>query len=271
MPLDQKPHFIVVHGVQAGSDEDIESKQQIESLLQSKLDEIELDSDFDVIGVTYEDENDEAQQPYKWLVRALTTGNPLASIVLTKVLDVVGDVFTNSWGTETANKIRSKIKAAVLDSYQAGHPVYLIAHSLGTVYCLDVVCELMAEDEFYLGDDRDTWPVQSYVSMGSPLGLTNIFSQRNIPALQNASYEKLSWHNFHHPMDPVVTGNVFGAPGQYAGAEGPVEQTYTNSSQSSGWTLQGHKTVANDQWLIAHVSYWDEPIIGDTLVDMVWG
>ncbi|NQZ31867.1 MAG: hypothetical protein HRU06_11365 [Oceanospirillaceae bacterium] len=271
MPLDKKPHFVVVHGVQAGTDADIESDKQINKLLKAQLSNIERSEDYEVIGIKYEDINDSAQKPYQLLLSALTAGNPLNSLTLSRIFDVVGDVFIASKGGKTANKIRAKIKAKILASHHGGHPVYLIAHSLGTVYCLDVLCELMSEGEFYTGTTQDNWPVHCFISMGSPLGLPKIFATRDIPALRSQSSYKFCWHNFHHPLDPVVSGNVFGAPEKYSGAIGPVETLYKGITKEAKWRIEGHRTVQSSQWLFAHISYWGEPIIGDTLIDIVWG
>ncbi|MEH6446271.1 MAG: hypothetical protein V7784_20440 [Oceanospirillaceae bacterium] len=271
MPLTKIPHFIVIHGVQTGTDDDIESDLQIKKLLQKQLDNIDLQVDFEVIGVTYEDINDEAQRPYQWLLETLVRSTPLTSLLLSRIADVVGDVYSASKGTKTANKIRAKIKKRILKSFNAGHPVYLIAHSLGTVYCLDVLCELMQESDYFTHNSLDCWPVHSFISMGSPLGLTTIFKQREIPPIRQPLAFPFSWHNFHHPLDPVVSGNAFGAPTKYKGAIGPVESTYKETAKHAHWSIEGHRTVQSAQWLIAHISYWQEPIIGDTLIDIAWG
>jgi hypothetical protein len=265
-----KPHFIVVHGVQLGSDDDIHSADQIKHLIQNTLDDIPTQKEFETIGVKYEDENDEAQQPYQWLLKALTLKNPLLSNVINKITDIVGDVVTASAGSALATKIREKIKSQIIESHNNGHPVYLVAHSLGSIYCLDAVRELMEDEQYFKGDDVATWPVRGYVTLGSPLGLTNIFKYRPLPTVQGAEYKKFTWHNFHHPFDPVVSGNVFGAPVSGESAQGPVEYVYQDLAAPAHWNLQGHLSVDNKQWLFAHISYWNEPVVGNTLFDMAW-
>jgi hypothetical protein len=265
-----KPHFIVVHGVQLGSDKDIHSAEQIKTLIQNSLDDIPSDKEFETIGVKYEDDNDEAQQPYQWLLKALTLEIPLLSDVVNKITDIMGDVVTASKDSKLASKIRAEIKNKIIESYNHGHPVYLVAHSLGSIYCLDVINELMAQDEYFNGDDLGTWPVRGYITLGCPLGLTNIFKCRSLTTLQLAKYKKFTWHNFHPPLVPIVSGNIFGAPLSGESAKGPVEFVYQELANTADWNLQGHLTVDNKQWLFAHLSYWDEPIVGDTLFDMAW-
>ena len=139
-------------------------------------------------GFFYEDINDEAQEFYKKIATAISRGKPLARKVLTSVVDVAGDVVTAARNTSTARKIRNKLRKKILESYNQGHRLLLVSHSLGTIYALDAVCELMRKDGLFQGDDRSTWPVQGLVTMGSPLGLdldiagTKIFEKRNIEA-----------------------------------------------------------------------------------------
>jgi hypothetical protein len=265
-----KPHFVVVHGVQLGSDKDIQSAEQIQKLIQNTMNNIPTTKEFETIGVKYEDDNDEAQQPYQWLLKALTLESPIIGSALTKITDIVADVITASKGSKLAGKIREKIKDQIILSHNNGHSVYLVAHSLGTVYCLDAIRELMEEGDYFKGDDVTTWPVRGFITLGSPLGLTEIFKPRSLPLLDESKYKKFIWHNFYHPLDPVVSGNIFGAPLSGECAKSPVEYIYQELAEASKWHLQGHRTVANKQWLFAHMSYWDEPVVGDILYDMVW-
>jgi hypothetical protein len=270
MPLDKEPHFIVVHGVQTGTDDDIESDQQIRALLVKCL-KGKPNYPYDVLAVKYEDINDSAQRPSQWLLKILTKGSPLKRAISRKILDIIGDVFTASVGTKTASKIRAKIKKQILESYLGGHPVYLIAHSLGTIYCLDVICELMQEDNFYNTDSVEGWPVQSFFTMGSPLGLTNVFKARDIPTIRQPLRFPFNWHNFHHPLDPIVSGNVFGKQIDFIKDNGPVEQCYREAAAKAHWRLSPFVVAQNDQWLLAHLSYWSDPMIGNVLIDTVWG
>ncbi len=271
MPLDKEPHFIVVHGVQTGTDDDIQSDKQIRTLLESRLKAINKDELYEVLAVKYEDINDEAQSSSQALLSALQKGSAFSKLLSSRVLDLVGDVYIASKGTKTANKIRDLIKQRILKSYQGGHPVYLVAHSLGTVYCLDVICELMQQGNYYNTGTQDSWPVQSYITLGSPLGLTNIFKARNIPKLPQPLLSPFSWHNFHHPLDPVVSGNIFGAPIKFDGVLGPIEKCYKTQLKNANWSIDAYRVAQNKQWLLAHICYWKDPMIGDALIDIVWG
>lgn len=265
-----KPHFVVVHGVQLGSDKDIQSAEQIKKLIQNTLNNIPTNKEFETLSVKYEDDNDEAQQPYQCLLKALTLESPLIGNALNQIIDIVGDVITASKGSELAGKIRKKIKAKIIESHNSGHSIYLVAHSLGTIYCLDVIRELMEQDEYFKGDDVTTWPVRGFITLGSPLGLTKIFKRRALPHLEKSTYKKFIWHNFYHPFDPVVSGSIFGAPFSGKCAKSPVEDIYQELAAASKWRLQGHSTVDDKQWLFAHMSYWDEPVVGNVLYDMAW-
>ena len=71
----------------------------------------------------------------------------------------------------------------------------IISHSLGTVYALDAINELIRREEYFKGNDRKTWPVQGLITMGSPLGLeieilgTTLFEKRKIEPIANAEFE----------------------------------------------------------------------------------
>lgn len=279
MPVDftKDAHILAVHGVQTSSDKKIESDDQIRKLVNKSLDQSHLQREFEVSGFFYEDINDKAQQFYKLIADAVTSGNALASKALKTVLDLVGDVVTVAANTSTAQEIRGKLVAQILDSYNNGHQLVLVSHSLGTIYALDAVCELMQQPGLFDGDDMATWPVQGLITMGSPLGLDinvagiNIFEKRSIQPVANANFEVFRWHNYYNRLDPIVSGNVFGVPVEIKGAKGPVEKRYGADTMAAHWLLQGHVVTSGKQWLLAHTAYWKNPKIGDRIVDMLWG
>lgn len=279
MPVDftKKPHILVVHGVQLGDNKDIESAKQIEKLVKRSLSSKHINLDFSVKEYLYEDMNDNAQSVYQLIGRAVTSGNPITRNVLEGTIDVVGDVITAANDTSTAASIRQGLKTKILESYNAGNQLVVVAHSLGTVYALDVISELMNDSNYFNGDDSHTWPVQGYVTMGCPLGLdinilnTTIFEKRAIAPLSGANYRLFPWHNYYNRLDPVVSGNVFGSPVHISGSKGPVERRYGADTQQANWLLQGHAITSGKQWLLAHISYWKNSKIGDKLTDMLWG
>jgi hypothetical protein len=279
MPVDfRKPaHVLAVHGVQTSENSEIQSEQQIRRLLVRSLADIHVDREFDVRGYLYEDINDNAVRFYKTLTGALTSSQPLAGKALKTFIDLAGDVVIAAKNTSTAHRIRKGLRQAILDSYRGGHQLVVVAHSLGTVYALDVINALIRDGRYFKGDDRRTWPVQGLVTLGSPLGLglefagVKIFEMRDIASIADARYSLFPWHNYFNRLDPIVSGNIFGSPVAIEGASGPVEQRYGAVVQASNWLLQGHVVGSGQQWLLAHVEYWDNPVIGDRLVDMLWG
>ena len=279
MPVEfrKEAHVLAVHGVQVSDDASIKSDDQIRKLLNRSLSRSHLDRQFEVLGFFYEDINDEAQEFYSKIASAILSGNPLAGRVLKSVIDIVGDVVTAARNTSTARKIRNLLRKRILDSYKDSHQLVLVCHSLGTIYALDAIGELMRKDGLFDGDDRNTWPVQGLITMGSPLGLeveiagTKVFEKRKIQRVPNAQFEVFPWHNYFNRLDPVVSGQVFGSPVQTQGAKGPVERRYGADTMASQWLLQGHVITSGRQWLLAHTAYWKNPKIGDRLVDMLWG
>jgi hypothetical protein len=271
----KKPHILVIHGVQTGDDSDITCDQQIKTLVDKSLSGIDKQTDYKVSGFLYENINDEAQTFYQYFIKAISGGNPLVGKALDIVVDTVGDVVTAANDTSTAGKIRKKLREQILKSYRSGNQLIIVAHSLGTIYALDVICELMASSYYFKGDDITTWPVQGYVSMGSPLGLDlnilglPVFAKRNIETL-SAAASIFPWHNYYNRLDPVVSGNVFGKPINVDGSKGPVEKRYGDDAMMAKWLLQGHAVTSGNQWVFAHTAYWRNPKIGDQLFNMLW-
>ena len=274
----KKPaHVLAVHGVQTGENKNIKSDQQIRSLLTQSLADIHVEKEFLVKGYFYEDINDDAQTFYKRIAGAITAGKPLRGKALKTVIDLAGDVVTAASNTSTAKKIRAGLRKKILASYRSNNQLIIVAHSLGTIYALDVINELISNARYFKGDDRSTWPVQGFVSMGSPLGLgleiggAKIFEKRELKSVADAQFSLFPWHNYFNRLDPIVSGNIFGAPVEIDRAKGPVEMRYGPTVLGSNWLLQGHAVTSGQQWLMAHTAYWNNPMIGDRLVDMLWG
>ena len=273
----KEAHILAVHGVQLGEDESIKSEELVQKLVTRSLSHSHLEREFEVFGYFYEDINDQAQKFYKAIASAVSSSIPLAGSALKAVIDIAGDVVTAAKNTSTAKKIRNKLKKQIIRSYKDGHQLVVISHSLGTIYALDVINELIKKEKYFDGDDRNTWPVQGLITMGSPLGLeietlgTTLFEKRKIQPVAKADFEVFPWHNYFNRLDPIVSGRVFGAPLKVRGAKGPVEHRYGEDTKAAQWLLQGHAITSGKQWLLAHTTYWKNPKIGDRLVDLLWG
>ncbi len=279
MPIDwTKPaEVLVVHGVQTGSSADVDCDAKVRRIVERNLASSHLEREFGVSSYVYEDVNDDAVRFYELLAQAILSGQPLAGAALGTAIDLVGDVVIAAAGGSTAGRIREGLRAGIMAAYEAGRQLVVVAHSLGTVYALDVVNGLIGEDDVFVGDERDSWPVQGLVTMGSPLGLEidlgpiEIFESRRIETLPDAEFEVFPWHNYFNALDPVVSGRVFGAPVEVRGSRGPVERRYGRETDAARWLLQGHRITSGRQWLLAHTAYWKNPRIGGKIVDLLWG
>jgi len=264
-------HILAVHGVQSGGDAEVNAKERIQKLVSKSLATSHLSRKFEVQEYLYEGINDNAQKLYERIGKALLKSVPYAGMVLPAGMDLVGDVVTASLQTSTAAKIRRGLRKQILSSYDSGHQVVLVAHSLGTVYALDVVSELMASKKYFLGDNRKTWPVKALITMGSPLGLDLIFPKRKIATLAGADYAVFPWHNYFNRRDPVVSGSLFGRPVSVSGSRGPIEKLYGKHTEAANWLLDGHGVTSGKSWAFSHLTYWKNPKIGGKIVDLLWG
>jgi hypothetical protein len=254
---------LCIHGVQIGDNDDQQQHEQIRALIESRLGNIPLNYQTEMFR--YEDINDEAQALYQQLVD-LIMHTPTGHYVAQQALDLCADVVTAYLDTSTAAEIRDSLRAAIIDIFDAGNPCYLVAHSLGTIYAFDVVNDLMKEPGFFDRDSRRSWPVQGLVTMGSPIGLDMFQSAQRDQVTDLGSGDKwFRWLNYWDRTDPVVSGKIFGA--QQRGFE--IAEHYQSASPEQGWVIRDRVVDTGKHWLLAHVAYWDNPMIGDGIVDMI--
>lgn len=265
MPVDplKKREILVVHGVQTGSDAQLNQDKLIKELIENRIGNIPLK--FLTSLYRYESLNDEALRKYKLLI-GLLTGNPVGKAVAENVLELVGDVVIALRNSSTAAKIRAGLKAAILDIFEREAPCYMVAHSLGSIYTFDVLNRLMRDDQYFDRASRKTWPVQGLITLGSPIGLEMFqVPGRKSVAYLGAGHKWFRWHNYYDLTDPIVSGKIFGQQLQgYIIAENFLKQ-----SLKQGWVIRDRQVDTGKGWLMAHVAYWENPIVGDGLVDMI--
>ena len=262
MPVDpQKPRkILVVHGVESGTNADQNQHELIRQLLLTRLSGIPLD--FETEMYRYENINDAAQQPLKDLLTLfldrLNVSTPFADIA-----DIVGDVVVTLDNDKPAHQIRAGLRARIEAIYAEENPLFILAHSLGTIYAFDVINELIKVDDYFDRNSRLTWPVQGFISIGSPIGLP-LFNRTRVEDLK-AGTEFFRWSNYWDRTDPVVTGAIFGNPP----ASYRIAERFTNDSQRSGWAIEDHVLDTGGVWLMAHVGYWRNAALGDDLATMI--
>lgn len=255
--------ILIVHGVQLGSDKDQKQDQVITELVNNRLGNLPLDFKSELY--TYENINDAAHKKFKRLSK-LISKTPIGKIVADKAIDLIGDVVTSLLDKSTAAKIRGGLRKEILKHYNNGNPCYVVAHSLGSIYAFDVINELMRENNYFDRGSRKTWPVQGMMTIGSPIGLPMFKSTGRKKVTNLGPGNKwFRWVNFWDRTDPVVSGNIFGKKIQ--GYE--IAEKYQTDSKEQGWVIRDKSIDTGKVWLMSHVSYWDNPIVGDSLVDMI--
>jgi len=255
--------IIVVHGVQVGANKDQHQDKVITESVKNRLGATPLK--FKAEMYRYENINDAALKKFKRLVR-LIAKTPVGGKIGADLIDLVGDVVISLKDGETAAKIRQGLKQQLLACYDAGNPCYVVAHSLGSIYAFDVVNELMGQDGLFNRDSRKSWPVQGLLTIGSPIGLGmfKIAGRRKVANLGPGT-KWFRWVNFWDRTDPVVSGNIFGK--QLQGQD--VAEKFQTGSADQGWIIRDRVVDTGKVWLMSHVAYWDHPIVGDALVDMI--
>jgi hypothetical protein len=265
MPVDPKKSrkVLVVHGVQTGTNADLNQDQLIDELIKSRLGNIPFSYQCELFR--YENLNDAAQKKFGLLVDLLVK-NPVGHVVAKKVIDLTGDVVISLSKNSTASQIRAGLKQKLVDIYNEGNPCYLVAHSLGSIYAFDVLNELMADRQYFDRGSRKTWPVQGMLTIGSPIGL-DMFKTTGRNKIRNLGVgdKWFRWINIWDHNDPVVSGNIFGSDlAQYK-----IAESFITSDPKQGWVIRDIAADTGKIWLMAHTAYWNSPVVGDKLVDMV--
>jgi len=265
MPVDptQRRKVLVVHGVQTGDNADLKQDRLIDDLLRSRLGNIPLEYDCELFA--YEDDNDKALAKF-WELLGLFPQIPVGGIAVKKVLDLVGDVVISLAPGKPANAIRERLRAKILSYFESGHPCYLVAHSLGSIYCFDVLNALIETEGLFKRGSRTTWPVQGLLTIGSPIGL-KMFQKtgRNRAHDLGEGQKWFRWLNIWDPNDPVVSGKIFGT---YL-HDNKIAEQFLSGDPRQGWAIRDIVTDTGKEWLLAHTAYWHSPVVGDKLVDMV--
>lgn len=266
MPVDprKKRQVLVVHGVHTGADADQNQHRAIEALIRARLNGIPVR--FACQMYRYENVNDAAQKKLRRLFVLLSTaltGQRLLSEVRGFSVDLIGDVTIALKNDATAATIRRGLRDRILEIFDKGHPLYLVAHSLGSVYALDVVNELMRDRALFDRNSRKTWPIQALVTLGSPLGLS-MFRRNKVEKLGRGRHF-FRWLNYWARTDPVVSGSLYGRPRQGYRIAG----RFHTASEDSGWFIQDHVVDVGKVWLMAHTGYWHHAPIGDDLAALI--
>jgi len=256
----QKPRkIIVVHGTASGFDINQTQNEDLEKLIRDRM---TVPFDFDTEMFKYEGINDSAQFVFKTIAQEIASGLMLQQAIGAMV-DQVGDIFIALNDSETAAEIRTGLRDQIMDTYyNEGRPTYVVAHSLGSIYALDVINELMTEDGLFDPDDRTTWPVQALVTMGSPLGLS-LFDRDSVTDMGIGKHS-FRWHNYWNRTDPIVTGSLFGVPcDRYK-----IVESF-GSPEDTGWIIRDNVVDMGNTWMGAHTAYWFTQAIGDDLITLL--
>ena len=253
---------VVVHGVQLGDDGDQNQHKAIQTLIDSRLGGVPLD--FATEMFVYENINDEAQGLFSRITSAIAN-TPLEGVVTKAVIDLLGDVVISLRDKSTAQKIRAALKAQILAHYENGHPCYLVAHSLGSIYAFDVINELFKDEAYFERNARETWPVQGIMTLGSPIGLGLFNKNRKQVEKLGVGEEWFRWLNVWDRSDPVVSGKLFGTPKR--GYD--IAELYETSDEQQGWIIRDVIVDTQQAWILAHLGYWNNATVGDSLLNMI--
>lgn len=264
MPVDPtKPRTVlVIHGVQFGDNAQLNQHELISQLLRSRLGNMPLNFNTDLYR--YEDLNDQEQKKYQMLLKLINT-IPIGGKLASEAIDLIGDVVTARHDTSTAAKIRAGLKNRILEIFATESPCYVVAHSLGSIYAFDVINELIKDKLYFNRNSRRTWPVQGFITLGSPIGLSLFNKGRTKVQPLGEGNKLLRWINYWDRTDPVVSGKIFGQ--NFSGFE--IAEKYRTESPTQGWVIRDRPVDTGKVWLMAHVAYWENPMVGDGLFELV--
>lgn len=260
--LSLSKRLLVIHGVQTGDDSDLTQNKNIEQNLKKQLAGNSIEFSTDIFK--YEDINDRAQSVVKQVLAGLT-GNVISGWVVPTAVDLVGDVTLALVKGDAYQEIIAGFRQRILESYAKGEPLFIVAHSLGTIYAFDVVNQLMKEEGLFQYNKRETWPVQGLITLGSPISL-DMFKrdwQKMASLLPDGQVldddtELFSWVNYWDPTDPVVSGNLAGLPWD----ESAFDERFGDKPFDLAWDLRSRSVISGKAHLAAHTAYWDDAAVG---------
>jgi len=265
----KKKQVLVIHDVQAGSDGDLRRHEAIRKNVLKHLGGIALS--FDAGVFKYEDISDEAAFVVKKALAALT-GNRVAGWIVDQAVDVTRDVAIALLKGPTYELIKDRFKARIMASYDRQEPLFIVAHSLGTIYAFDAVNDLMKQDGLFQWNRRDTRPVQGLMTLGSPIAF-DLFGRdwRSMTDLApqgkkvNSASRPFPWVNFWDPTDPIVSGSLAGLPSDAK----QFTRKFRERPYDVGWDVRSRATVTGLGHLEAHTAYWKDTFVGISLRSMM--
>ena len=261
----KKKQVLVIHGVQAGDDADLRQHEEIRKNVIKHLGGIAMPFETDIFR--YEDINDEASFVVKKALAALT-GNRIAGWIVEQAVDVAGDVAIALLKGPTYELIKERFKARILASYDRREPLFIVAHSLGTIYAFDTVNDLMKQFGMFQWNQRETRPVQGLITLGSPIAL-DLFGRdwRSMTDLVPAgkkvddSTKLFPWINCWDPTDPIVSGSLAGLPSDAK----QFDRKFGDKPLDRGWDVRSRTVITGTGHLAAHTAYWNSADVGFTL------
>lgn len=264
--------ILVVHGVQHETDAELKQHELVQALLTAHLNGVPVQFTTDLYR--YEGLNDAAYSGLESLLskmlEALLRELPLADLIMDgvdKVMDLVEDVVISLSNGSTAHEICGALCERIMRTYRAGGgPLYIVAHSLGSVYALDAINQLIRTrpDGVFDRDRRRTWPVQGLITLGSPLGLDMFGARRRLAPL-GLGRKWFRWFNYWSRTDPVVSGSFYGQP--LTGYR--IAERFRTVDPRQGWIVHDRVVDSGHAWLPAHLSYWNYAPLGDDLITFI--
>jgi hypothetical protein len=273
--FNKEPVLLTVHGVQTGTNGDQNQHKALANSINMLIGNLGGgESDFPKFKsdiFRYEDINDASTKFFGKILASLT-GNIVSGWLVDKATDIVGDVLLALSEDETYEQIKSGLKEKIKFYQEQDRPVYLVAHSLGSFYALDVVNDLMKLSQFQSNKKAD-WPIHGLVTIGSPLGL-DLF-KRSVATLQSRQQHQIDitdnttrfpWRNFWDSQDPVVTGNLLGYPkdSQF------LDHFDRQQAKKLGWDIRDRQVNSgNTLHLLAHIAYWESQYVAQGIVNLI--
>jgi hypothetical protein len=251
--------ILIIHGVQRGDNDDQTQDSVIKASVENQLDSLGLPFSVDIFK--YEDINDQATGLLQRALSALT-GNIISGWAVEGAVDIIGDVAIALSEGDTYDEIKAGFRSKILESYEKGEPLFVVAHSLGSIYAFDVINELMKEDGVFLHNQVETRPVSGLITIGSPLAL-DLFERdwqdmtNLVPANQaiDDNFRLFPWRNYWDPTDPIVSGSIVGLPWN----ERQFKEKFGDKPFDLGWDVRSRSVITGKAHILAHTAYWTDP------------
>jgi hypothetical protein len=238
----KKKVIIFLHGIQETDNEETLQHSKVLHDNFSKFVSDQVDDYLIIHPVLYESINDESLTEYgkQGIINYLISKTDIADYAV----DVINFVSFNKYH----KMIDKKIQETILHYAEQQYPVYIVGHSLGSMYGLHVINKLIEQHKDCYELESVHWPVQGCITLGSPITNKEFFN--TIEFIPFNGVDVIEWINVFYEND-IVTDLPFFDEVNLEEEIGKID----------GWKYTQHVLQSDEGLIDSHTHYLNDPTV----------